>query len=138
VKPILCLDFDGVIHSYASGWKGGDVIPDPPTPGAIDFMVAAHDHFNIAIHSSRFRHPGGIEAVREWLVKYGIERGYIATDEQMAGREWDNGAIVLVSAKPAALVTIDDRAITFTGEWPDPAALLAFKPWNRRDEGAAP
>lgn len=29
-KPILCLDFDGVIHSYASGWKGADVIPDPP------------------------------------------------------------------------------------------------------------
>jgi hypothetical protein len=29
-KPILCLDFDGVIHSYSSGWKGADVIPDPP------------------------------------------------------------------------------------------------------------
>ena len=27
-KPILCLDFDGVIHRYDSGWKGADVIPD--------------------------------------------------------------------------------------------------------------
>jgi hypothetical protein len=26
-KPILCLDFDGVLHSYSSGWKGADVIP---------------------------------------------------------------------------------------------------------------
>jgi hypothetical protein len=32
-KPILCLDFDGVLHSYTSGWKGAAVIPDPPVPG---------------------------------------------------------------------------------------------------------
>jgi hypothetical protein len=27
-KPILCLDFDGTIHSYISGWQGADVIPE--------------------------------------------------------------------------------------------------------------
>ena len=37
-KPILCLDFDGVIHSYASGWKGADVIPDAAVPGAMEFL----------------------------------------------------------------------------------------------------
>ena len=37
MKTIL-LDFDGVIHSYTSGWKGAGVIPDPPVPGAIDFL----------------------------------------------------------------------------------------------------
>ena len=38
-KPIICLDFDGVIHSYTSGWKGAAVIPDPPVPGALEFIV---------------------------------------------------------------------------------------------------
>ena len=37
-KPTLCVDFDGVIHSYISGWKGADVIPDPPVPGAIEAL----------------------------------------------------------------------------------------------------
>ena len=40
-KPILCLDFDGVIHSYTSGWKGARIILDPPVPGALDFILAA-------------------------------------------------------------------------------------------------
>ncbi|MHB1328002.1 MAG: hypothetical protein ACYC2K_07355 [Gemmatimonadales bacterium] len=34
--------------------------------------------------------------------------------------------------KPPAMVTIDDRALTFTGEWPDLADLKAFQPWNKR------
>ena len=40
-KPILCLDFDGVIHSYISGWKGADVIPDPLKPVMITMSGAA-------------------------------------------------------------------------------------------------
>ena len=52
-KPTLVLDFDGVIHSYTSGWKGADVIPDPPVDGAIAFMLGALLHFDVVIFSSR-------------------------------------------------------------------------------------
>ena len=37
-RPILCLDFDGVLHWYRSGWQSAEIIDDEPTPGAVDFV----------------------------------------------------------------------------------------------------
>lgn len=42
VKPILCLDFDGVCHSCTSGWQGVAQANDPPVPGLFDFLVIRH------------------------------------------------------------------------------------------------
>lgn len=125
MKKILCLDFDGVIHSYTSGWKGARNIPDPPVEGALNFIVDAMlDGWTVVIHSSRARYIGGITAMRAWLRKY-------------AGNQWDTmGAslcdVRFVRWKPSAVITIDDRAITFTGKWPSMLFLKSFKPWNKR------
>ena len=122
-KPILCLDFDGVIHSYASGWKGPDIIPDPPVTGAANFIVAAQEHFTVAIHSSRSCQPGGLDAMKRYVHK-------LILDGDHDGARFD--AIQWPTEKPPALVTIDDRAITFDGTWPSLEALKEFKPWNKR------
>lgn len=40
-KKTIVFDFDGVIHSYTSGWQGISVIPDPVVPeiqAAINYL----------------------------------------------------------------------------------------------------
>lgn len=124
-KPILCLDFDGVIHSYASGWKGARNIPDPPVPGALNFISEAIEAgWDVVIHSSRARYFGGITAMRNWLRHH-------------AGSQWDTMGpsfcdVRFARWKPSAVVTIDDRGMTFTGAWPALSDLRKFKPWNKK------
>lgn len=124
-KPILCLDFDGVIHSYSSGWQGADVIPDPPVDGAIAFMLGALDHFDVVIFSSRSNQRGGLKAMQAWLRKHADAAWY----ESPAGPGLED--VRFVTEKPSAMVTLDDRAITFDGTWPAIQTLKAFKPWNK-------
>ena len=127
-KPILCLDFDGVLHSYTSGWQGAEVIPDPPVPGAMHFIWDATDHFRVAIFSSRSNRLRGRAAMERWLRMH--FREYWAADrttcdDKLAEIEWP-------TEKPAAFITLDDRAITFDGTWPNIEMLLNFKPWNEK------
>ena len=134
-KPILCLDFDGVIHSYTSGWKGADVISDAPVPGALDFIIAALPDFEVHIFSSRSHQPGGRAAMQEWLRKHMVEALSTFMSPNLAAARADVKVLQKIQwpiEKPSAMVTLDDRALTFTGEWPSIESLLAFKPWNKR------
>lgn len=135
-KPILCLDFDGVIHSYTSKWMGVAHIPDPPVIdhngiSAIKKLYEYCEKFKVCIYSTRSESPLGIQAMIEWLAYW----------ESDYWREHPNeprprtSLTLLISfpkTKPPALVTVDDRAVTFDGTWPEVEALLNFKPWNRK------
>ena len=113
-KPILSLDFDGVIHWYRNGWKGLTIIDDDPVPGAKEFIEKAQNYFDIVIFSSRSSTNAGIKAMQAWMEKNGFPKVKFAKE------------------KPKAFLTIDDRAIQFTGDWLDPEELLGFKPWNKK------
>lgn len=123
-KPILCLDFDGVIHSYSSGWKGVDKIPDPPVPGIFEWLEAALIYFEVHVYSSRSISPGGRKAMYEYI------QHHAGRDSTLAGR------VVYAAEKPRAFLTIDDRCICFDGKWSnpnlDPQKLLDFVPWNKK------
>jgi hypothetical protein len=127
MKLLLVLDFDGVVHSYSSGWKGAHIIPDPPVPGAMRFIWDATEQFRVAVFSSRSNEPGGLAAMQVYLTQHfrhycGADR--TTCDDKLAEIEWP-------MAKPAAFLTIDDRAWTFNGTWPTIEAIQQFKPWNK-------
>jgi len=125
-KPIICLDFDGVVHSYSSGWKGARTIPDPPVDGALEFMAQAlRLGYDVVIHSSRARYWGGISAMRQWLKSVS---GMLWYDTMDVGLEM----VRFTRWKPAAIVTIDDRAIRFDGTFPKPSEAASLTPWNKR------
>lgn len=123
-KPILCIDFDGVIHSYERGWQDG-VIYGTVTPGFFEWAKEAAKHFRLVIYSSRSGTPEGIAAMRSWL----------ATQAQLAGLYFVPD-FEFAHEKPPAFLTIDDRAIQFQGDWTalPPHELRAFKPWNAKGE----
>jgi hypothetical protein len=127
-KPILSVDFDGVLHSYTSGWKGAGVVPDPPVPGAIAFLREAVKHFTVCIFSSRSNQDGGGPAMREWLGRHIMAE---EPDIVMHDPPWF-AEIQWPTEKPSAFVTLDDRAVTFTGVFPSMDELLAFRPWNKK------
>lgn len=135
-KPILCLDFDGVLHSYTSGWRGAKIIADKPVPGAVAFLEEATKVFEVHIFSSRSHQEGGIEAMRTWLSIVVAEtlgwtqRSYTP----LRHPDWVD-LIKWPTEKPPAHVSLDDRAMMFTGEWPPLDDLLAFKPWNKLAQG---
>lgn len=81
-KPILCVDFDGVIHSYSSPWVAEDVIPDPPVPGAIQWLNRISDDFDIVIFTTRGKNQEGRNAVGAYLRAHGCELSYPITAEK--------------------------------------------------------
>lgn len=137
----VCLDFDGVLHSYTTPWSGPASIPDPPVPGAIAFMVELlKAGFEVAVYSSRSGQSGGVEAMQAWLA---VAVATYFRDSQPAGvllpetsaRHWVVNLISWPSSKPAAHLTIDDRAFCFNGTFPAIESVRSFVPWNKRPEG---
>ncbi len=136
-KSPVCVDFDGVVHGYQSGWKGAVIIPDPPVPGAIAWLVgmSEDERFELCIYSSRSKEPHAIECMKVWLhehlQKHAIEGGMGPMDaEEWAGRVLNR--ISFPTQKPAAVMTIDDRAFCFEGTFPSADWIANFKPWNKR------
>ena len=113
----VVFDFDGVIHSYTSGWQGEDTILDPPVPGIREALKEIRDAgYEVVVVSTRCATIKGHGAIEAWLYDNGL-REYIDK---------------VCKEKPPAVAYIDDRAICFDGH---PETLLKkiknFQPWYK-------
>ncbi len=129
-RQTICVDFDGVLHSYTSGWKGAATIPDPPVPGAIQWLTALTDVYDVVVCSSRARVPWGWLAIRCWLARemfryWGAHP--VVADDALA-------RIKVQARKPKAIVYVDDRAWRFDGKhFPSPGELATHRPWCAKE-----
>ncbi len=106
-KRQICLDFDGVIHRYSRGWKGGDIY-DPPMDGALEgIRRLIEQHYTIVILTARKKCEH--RKIKLWL-KTHFGR-YLA--DRMS----------VTNIKPPAVMYIDDRAYRFTN-WTDVVNLF--------------
>lgn len=114
--PTVVFDFDGVIHSYKSGWQGATVIPDPPVPGIADAIAEVRAAgMRAVVVSTRCATPEGIAAVEDYLHH---------NDITVDGVQME---------KPPAICYVDDRAICFDGNASTLAEKIkSFKPWTEK------
>ena len=112
-KPTVVFDFDGVLHSYASGWRGTTEIPDPPVPGMREVIDELHERgYKVVVGSTRCIGPEGMGAVKRYLKENQIE-----VDDVLA-------------EKPPAICYVDDRAICFDGNTDGLIEkIVNFKSW---------
>lgn len=129
MRKRICVDFDGVLHSYESGWQGVSVIPDAPVTdidtgkSAIAWLreLLDDDRLVVAIFSSRATTDEGRAAIWDWLSRY--------------LQPCDLEKLEVTDKKGPAFALVDDRAITFRGVFPSADELSNLVPWNKAAPG---
>ena len=94
---IICVDFDGVIHSFHKGWHDGSLYGHLIENANKEINRLQKKGFEIIILTTRTN----FEEIKEWLSDYNIKN------------------VEVTNIKPkSAFVFVDDRAIRFTN-WTD-------------------
>lgn len=118
---IVCIDFDLTVADY-KGWRGEGyaVIDSGPLPGAKDAIKKLRNSGTmVLIHSTRCGFEKGMLAIVAWLNKYNIMVDGVCSN------------------KPPADLYIDDKGITFNGNWPSMIAKINnFKHWKEKRKDA--
>lgn len=93
MKPVICLDFDGVFNNY-KGYDGDNL--GSPREGIREFLETLSKDYTIEVCSVR-----RYSKIIIWLDKHDLLK-YVAN---------------VTSYKPAAVCYVDDRGINFDGDY---------------------
>jgi hypothetical protein len=97
MKSTIAIDFDGVLADY-NGWKG-EANMGPPRPGVREFLEALQSlGEEVVVFSTRPEH-----LIEAWLQRFGFS--------PLVAK--------VTNVKPRARVYLDDRAVTFKGDFHD-------------------
>ena len=128
-KRTICVDFDGVIHSYTSPWVNAHTIPDEPVPGAITWLFSMLRHFRVVIFSTRCKTWRGRRAMGAWLRKHAGELVWYETPDGPGLED-----VEFSYTKEPGLIYLDDRGVRFEGPgtFPSKKDIYQLIPWNKR------
>ena len=111
-RPVIGLDFDGVLHKY-TGWTGS-IPKGPPVEGALSSVLwLVENGFRLFIFSTRaYNNPEGEEGIKQWLKLHSFP------------------SIEVADGKWHADLYVDDRGFRFEGpeSWKVLLNLLSVSP----------
>lgn len=97
--------------------------------------MAIDPDFSLCIYSSRSKNSDQLSNMQSWLLEHienHIKNLRIQDDTHpFADANAVFNYIAFPTEKPAAWLTIDDRAICFDGDFPSKDSIHNFKPWNK-------
>lgn len=119
-KPSILVDFDGVINSYKSGWDkhSPGIIKDPPTDGVKDALEHLRKSYILIVFSTRAETEEGKAAIDKYLKEHGL-RDYF---------------LCITHRKLPSKFIIDDRAISFKGDWQEVIQNIEnYQHWHNKE-----
>jgi hypothetical protein len=129
---IIAVDFDGVICSYKDGWQGVDKF-GALVPGAVDVLNRLRNEgHKIIIHTARVP----TKKLVEFLIKNNVPYDAINQNPMDNFGHYYKKLDINPEGVPRKVVAdiyIDDRGITFDGDWYKIYEnIQTFKPWEKR------
>ena len=126
-RKSVCIDFDGVLYSYESGWGVDGALVDGPVEGSMQFLIECVLTFNVNIYSCRSAHKYQRKRMRKWVKRNLRQSGDLDS--------YIYKQIKFPKSKPLASLYVDDNALRYDGgTFPGIKIMKAARSWVKKQK----